>query len=234
MSKNSAMLSAYDVKVHKFGRISTIVLILALLAVPAMMSLIWKIGLDIGGTVAALMGVFILMFIIGTIEFFGYPPIIGPGASYLAFTTGNIINMKLPVAVSSVGISGFEPGSKNAEIVSMIAVAVSSLVTMVILFIGMLFLSMILPILQSPILTPAFENFMPALLGALAVPLFVSEIKTAWVPILIAAIATLVLGYTFVTNYVPFLMPVFLAIAVLSKYVQYRKAKKAKEIQSKT
>jgi hypothetical protein len=88
--------------------------------------------------------------------------------------------------------------------------------------------------LQSPILTPAFENFMPALLGALAVPLFVSEIKTAWVPILIAAIATLVLGYTFVTNYVPFLMPVFLAIAVLSKYVQYRKAKKAKEIQSKT
>jgi len=233
MSKNSSIVTSFDKKVHGFGRISTVILILSLIAVPVMMSLIWKVGVDIGGTAAALMGVFILMFIIGTIEFFSYPPIIGPGATYLAFTTGNIINMKLPIAVSSVGISGVERGSKEAEIISMIAVAVSSIVTMIILFVGMLFISLILPILESPVLKPAFENFMPALLGALAVPLFVKEIKTAWLPIVVAVVATLVLGYSFVSGYVPFLMPIFLVIAVLAKYVQYKKAKKAQATEAK-
>ncbi|MEL7610455.1 MAG: hypothetical protein AAGU74_13265 [Bacillota bacterium] len=227
MRKNSIAMSDYDKKVHRFGRISTIILILALIAVPLAMNLIWGIAIDVGATVKGFIGIFTMMFIIGIVEFFSYAPILGAGGTYLSFTTGNILNMKLPAAVSSVGISGFKNGSKEAEIISMIAVAVSSLVTMLILLIGMLFISAILPVIESPAIAPAFANFMPALLGALAVPLFIKEIKTAWVPSVIAAIATLVLGYALVSGYLPLLMPIFLAIAVLTKYVQYKKAKKA-------
>ena len=231
MSKIKITLSEYDRKIHRFGRITTIILILALLCVPLSMSLIWHISIDTTSTATAIMGILVMFILIGIVEFFSYAPILGPGGTYISFNTGNILNMKLPAAISSVEIAGFEPGSKDAELVSMIAIAVSSIVTTLIIFIGMLFVSALLPILESTVLKPAFDNFMPAILGALGIPILLKDIKTAWLPCLIAAIATIVLGYSTVGGLVSLLMPVFLVIAVLAKFVQYKKSIKTTEKQ---
>ncbi len=228
-SKNT---TSYDNTVHRLGRVSTIIMLLALVAVPTATAILFNVQVDVNKTVTAFLGAFSLFGVIGTIEFFSYAPVLGAGGQYLSSITGNISNMKLPAALSGIKLSKFEPGSKEAEVVSTIAIAISSLVTTAIVFLGMLFISMFLPILQSPVLAPAFSNMMPALMGALAVPYFMKDFKTASVPCLIAAILTLVLGYSTVAGLQSYLMPVFLILTVLWTRVLFAFKKKEQKVES--
>lgn len=212
----------YETSLHRLGRISTAVMLVALISVPVAISIIFGIQVEIDKTVAAFIGAFSLFGIIGAIEFFSYAPILGAGGQYLSFITGNIGNLKLPAALSGIKISGYASGSKESEVISMIAIAVSSLVTTLIVFIGMLFVGQFLPVLQSPILAPAFSNLMPALLGALATPVLIKDFRTASLPCLAAAAVTLTLGYPMVARYQSFLMPAFLVIAVGWRFILYK------------
>ncbi len=217
-------MSVYDSNLHRLGRISTSILILLLASVPVLLGIIFDVQVNIVKTLTIIMGVAPLFIIVGVVDFFSIVPVLGVGASYLGFITGNTLNMKVPAAISSIKVSQFEPGTKQADIVAMIAVAVSAIVTMVIVFISMLFISSLLPVIQSPALAPAFENVMPALLGALSVPIFRKDIKTAIVPCILVAILTLVLGYSMITKYEIFAIPVMLLVALGWKYIQYKKS----------
>ena len=119
------------------------------------------------------------------VEFLVYVPILGAGASYLSFITGNIINMKLPCAYNAREIAGTEAGTPEDGIITTLSVAVSSLVTMLIIFIGVLLLIPLTPILQNPTLKPAFDNLLPALFGALAAQYFTKSWKITAVPLLL-------------------------------------------------
>ncbi len=145
---------------------------------------------------------------------------------YQVFITGNTMNMKLPAAQSGQKLAGVKPGSKEADIVSVISIGVSSLVTMVILFVGMLLASWMLPLLSSETLAPAFDNLMPAIMGALLVPKIKQDPVLASVPCIIAAIVTLVLGYATVTMLQTYLLPVFLILSVGWGYFIYRQHQK--------
>lgn len=212
----------YETALHRLGKISTAVMLVALISVPIVMTMIFGIEVEADKTLTAFVGAFSLFGIIGAIEFFSYAPILGAGGQYLSFITGNIGNLKLPAALSGIKISGYATGSKEAEVISMISIAASSIMTTLIIFIGMLFVGQFLPLLQSPILAPAFSNLMPALLGALATPVFVKDLRTASVPCLAAAAVTLAIGYPMVARYQAFLMPVFLVIAVGWSFVLYK------------
>ena len=216
----------YNERIHRLGRISTIIMLIALVCVPIITGIVFKVQIDVGKTITAFFAAFSMFGIVGTVEFFSYAPILGAGGQYLSFITGNISNMKMPAAISSIKLAKLEPGSKEANVISTIAIGVSSIVTTLIIFLGMLFLGSILPILQSPTLAPAFNNMMPALLGALATPMFLKDIKGASVPCIIAAILTIILGYSTIAGYQSFLLPVFLVIAVAWKYILTRMGKK--------
>ena len=58
--------------------------------------------------------------------------------------TGYILNLKLPSAINAIKVSGFKLGTKEADVVVGIAIAISSLVTLVILAIGVVLLVMCL------------------------------------------------------------------------------------------
>jgi len=218
---------SYESSLHLLGRISTAIILVALISVPAAIGLAFGVKVDVSSTAAVILGVISMFGVIGAIEFISYAPILGVGGQYLAFITGNIANMKLPAAISGVKVSGYAPGTKEAEIVSTIAIAISSLVTTAILILGLIFLSSLLPVLQSPTLTPAFTNMMPALLGALATPFFFKDLKTASVPMVFAALLTLLLGYALISQLQAFLMPVSLAVAIGWSYFLYKRKKKA-------
>lgn len=219
---------SYESTLHTLGRWSTAIVLAALISVPLLIGLLFSVKIDIPATGAVILGVISMFGVIGAIEFVSYAPILGIGGQYLSFITGNIANMKLPAAISSVKVSGYAPGTKEAEIVSTIAIAISSLVTTAILALGMVFLSSLLPVLQSPTLSPAFTNMMPALLGALATPFFLKDYRTASVPMLFAAILTLILGYAAISQLQAFLMPVMLAVAIGWAFFLYKKKIKAK------
>jgi hypothetical protein len=88
--------------------------------------------------------------------------------------------------------------------------------------------------MQSPQLQPAFANLMPALLGALATPMFFKDktaIKAASVPSLLAMAISLGIGFAAFSRLTSMAMPIFMAIAVAWRYVLYKsdlkKAEKA-------
>lgn len=114
--------------------------------------------------------------------------ILGAGASYLSFITGNIINMKLPCAYNSREIAGTEAGTPEDGIITTLSVAVSSLVTMLVIFIGVMLLIPLTPILQNPTLKPAFDNLLPALFGALASQYFTKSWKITAIPLILMTV----------------------------------------------
>lgn len=226
-SKTKSELSTYQRQLHTFGRVTNVIAVLALLAVPVVLQLVNGIKLDMGATGKALVGILSLMGVMAVVEFATYAPMLGPGATYLTFITGNTVNMKLPSAMSSCKIAEVETNSAEGEIISTIAVAVSSLVTIAILLVGLIGLSFILPILQSPGLKPAFDNLMPALMGALAAPVLLKDLKISSVPVILAAILTFILGFSMFTMYQGILMPFFLILTILWRYTFYRREKRA-------
>ena len=108
---------------------------------------------------------------------------LGAGGSYLAFITGNVTNMKIPCAMNARDIAKTEVGTPENEIVSTISVAVSAIVTTLVILVGVILLVPLQPVLNNPVLQPAFNNVVPALFGALALKYFAKSPKIAIIPL---------------------------------------------------
>jgi len=221
-NKEKQNLSTYQSQIHRMGRLSSILVVIALILVPVALTLTSGVEIDISTTLRALVGLLSLIVVISIVEFISYAPVLGAGATYLGFITGNIMNLKLPAAINAIKVAEVNPTSNEAEAVSTIAVAVSSIVTVAILLVGMIGISFILPVLQSPILKPAFNNLMPALMGALATPLFLKNLKTVSLPAVLVAILVFVMGFTAFSRVQSLLIPFFLAITIGWRYFLYR------------
>jgi len=110
---------------------------------------------------------------------------LGAGGSYLAFITGNVTNMKIPCAMNARDIAKTEVGTPENEIVSTISVAVSAIVTTLVILVGVIMLVPLQPVLSAPVLQPAFNNVVPALFGALGLKYFAKSPKIAAIPLLL-------------------------------------------------
>ena len=119
------------------------------------------------------------------VETVTFGPMLGAGGSYLSFVTGNISNLKLPCALNALEQNGVAATSEEGEVVSTIAIAVSSIVTTVIIILGVILIVPLSPILQAPVLDPAFDQMLPALFGALGVAFVSKNWKIAIAPILL-------------------------------------------------
>lgn len=93
---------------------------------------------------------------------------VGTASSYLAFVTGNLTSLKVPAALTAMENAGTKPGTDEGEVISTLAVATSSIVTTVIIALGVALLVPLTPLLENPAVKPAFDNILPALFGGLA------------------------------------------------------------------
>lgn len=178
----------YNKSIHRLGRISTAIAILLILQVPIVMTITNFAAFDFGKTAGAVVQVWMVYIPVCITEILSFTPALGQGGTYLAFITGNISNMKLPSSVSGQNLLGVEPGSDEAEVASVLSIGVSTIVTMLVLAIGMFFLQYLVPILQHPVLKPGFDNIMPALLGAMVINYIVRSPKLVIVPLVMALI----------------------------------------------
>ena len=125
-------------------------------------------------------------------EFILYTPMLGAGGSYLAFITGNLINMKIPCAMNAKELVGAKSGTKENEIIATLSIATASLVTILVLALGVALLIPLQPILQAPALQPAFDSVVPALFGAMAYQYFRGHMNMAvWPLVLMGVLFTL-------------------------------------------
>ena len=70
------------------------------------------------------------------VEYLIYVPMLGSGASYLSFITGNLSNLKIPCAINARDLANAKVGTPENEVISTLSVATSSLVTVVVLALG--------------------------------------------------------------------------------------------------
>jgi hypothetical protein len=178
-----------------------------------------------------LLGVAPVFWTVTLIEFFTYLPMLGTGGSYLGFVTGNVSNLKVPCALNAMESAEVAPGTEEGEVVSTVAIAVSSMVTTLIIALGVLLLSQIQFILEAPILQPAFQNILPALFGALGVVYVSKNWKIAMAPMLVMIVIFVflpmfgVIDSATLSGYVGILVPVGALIAIGAGRVLYKKGK---------
>ena len=80
---------------------------------------------------------------------------------------------------------GADIKTEEGEIVSTIAIAVSSIITTLIIVLGVLLITPLTPILNSPVLAPAFDQILPALFGGLGVVYISKNWKIAIAPVVL-------------------------------------------------
>ena len=175
----------YMDSVHHYGRIWGIVVAIALLSFPLILSLIFKTAPDFGILLAGIVATAPMYWAVGIVEIFTYVPMLGAGGTYLSFVTGNISNLKLPCAIDAMERAGVKATSEEGEVISTISIAVSSIVTTLIILIGVICIVPLTPILESPVLVPAFDMILPALFGGLAVVFISKNAKLSIAPIIL-------------------------------------------------
>lgn len=178
----------YNVRTHIYGRIGLVIGIILMLGLPFAMGLILNAMPNMHAFWKGFAQVAVVYIPSCIVEFLIYTPMLGAGGSYLAFITGNLINMKIPCMMNSKDITGAEAGTPESEIVSTLSIAASALTTTAVIAIGVLLLIPLQPILSSPVLAPAFDNVVPALFGALAFQYFRKGIKIVVIPLVIMTV----------------------------------------------
>ena len=212
----------YMESVHRYGRIWGITVAAVLLAFPLILSLVFKTAPDFGVLLAGIFATAPMYWAVGIVEIFTYVPMLGAGGTYLSFVTGNISNLKLPCAIDAMERAGVKATDEEGEVISTIAIAVSSIVTTLIILVGVICIVPLTPILESPVLVPAFDMILPALFGGLAVVFISKNAKLS-----IAPIALMLILFIFVpalnASTVGIMVPVGVIFTVIVARILYKK-----------
>ena len=169
--------------VHRDGRIWNLGVMILLLAFPLSVACIFGVTPDWGALGMGLIATAPMYWAVGAIETVTFVPMLGAGGSYLSFVTGNISNLKLPCALNALEQNEVSANSEEGEVISTIAIATSSIVTTIIIIIGVICIVPLTPVLEAPVLEPAFAQILPALFGGLGVAFVSKNWKIAVAPI---------------------------------------------------
>jgi hypothetical protein len=208
--------------VHRDGRIWNLVMMIILLMFPVAVGLIFNALPDWKGVGLGLLATAPMYWAVGIVEVITFIPMLGAGGSYLSFVTGNISNLKLPCAINALENAKVSAKTEEGEIVSTIAIAVSSIVTTVIIAIGVLLIVPLEPILSQPILKPAFDQMLPALFGALGVALISKNWKLAIAPVILM-LALFILVPALDSSMVGIMVPVGVVFTIAFSRFLYKK-----------
>ena len=171
-SNKITISDSFQAWAHKWGRIGTLIALIYMIALPFIVLTAYDSMPSLGeifniGTISILM-IYIPVVIS---EALSYTPILG-SSSYLTFITGNIMNLKLPVAVNAMKLAKKEPNTPEGDAISSVAVAVSSIMTIIILALAALLSAWISPVFELPAVKTASNYLIPALFGSLTLGLF--------------------------------------------------------------
>ena len=212
----------YMDSVHRDGRIWGILVAVVLLAFPLLLSLIFQTAPDLGVLLQGILATAPMYWAVGIVEIFTYVPMLGAGGTYLSFVTGNISNLKLPCAIDAMERAGVKATDEEGEVISTIAIAVSSIVTTLIILIGVICIVPLTPILESPVLEPAFDMILPALFGGLAVVFISKNAKLSIAPIILM-LALFIFIPALNASTVGIMVPVGVVFTVIVARILYKK-----------
>ena len=215
---------AYLKSTHRIGRTVSVITLVLLVGAPFAIGMLLGASPDLGAVAQAFLSVGLVWTVSSVVEFLVYTPMLGAGGSYLAFITGNLINMKIPCAMNAKELVDAKSGTAENEVIATLSIATSALVTIVVLALGVVLLIPLRPVLESPVLRPAFDQVVPALFGAMAYKYFRKDPALAMIPL--AAMTVLFILVPSLTSSTSFMIIPSGALAILLAWLKYRKTMK--------
>ena len=227
-TERKTYLEQFNRRTYVLGRIVSAITLVLLVGAPFLIGTFLGAMPDLGAVAKGFLSVGLVWTVSSVAEFLIYTPMLGAGGGYLAFITGNLINMKIPCAVNARDIVGTKTGTAENEIISTLSIATSSLVTIVVLALGVALLVPLQPVLQSPVLQPAFANVVPALFGAMAYQYFRKNVQVAVAPLVVMSLLFMLVPS--LTGSTSFMIIPSGALAIGIAYSMYRKQKKEADV----
>ena len=215
---------AYLKSTHRLGRIVSMITLVLLVGAPFAIGALLGTAPDLGAVGRGFLSAGLVWTISSVVEYLVYTPMLGAGGSYLAFITGNLINMKIPCAMNAKELVDAKSGTAENEVIATLSIATSSLVTIVVLAAGVALLIPLQPVLQSPVLAPAFDNVVPALFGAMAYKYYRKDPLLAMIPL--AAMIVLFTLVPSLASSTSFMIIPSGALAIALSWFKYRRETK--------
>ena len=214
-------MDRYLNRTHLYGRIWMVVTLLLFLSVPTLICAHLGVNPELVKIGKGLSTVALVFYPTAVIEVITYAPLLGTGGTYLAFVTGNITNLKLPVALNAMESAEVEPNSEKGEVISTISIASSSIVTTVIIA---LFVLLFRPLLggimqEGSVFAPAFQQVTPALFGALCASYLAKHWKISILPIFVLTFILIFAG----TLGTGVLIPIGVVVSLLGAHIMFKK-----------
>ncbi len=154
---------------HRFGRIGALMGVAFMLGIPVIICSVYGIWPKNIMQVLTVSSGLLAIFIPANIsEVLSFSPALG-SASYIAFLTGNVTNLKLPCALNAMAQSEVTQGTEEGDIISSIAIGASSIATTLVIIAGVILLVPLQPLLTSAPVQTATTYMLPALFGSLIV-----------------------------------------------------------------
>lgn len=214
-------MKTYMEKTYQYGKLWIWTALFVIVMVPVLVCLHYNAWPEGTAVLKGLLGVAPIYWTVGCIEVITYTPMLGTGGTFLAFVTGNLTSIKAPSALNAMENAGVKIDSEEGEVISTIAIATSTIVTTLIIVIGVCALSYLTPILDSPIMAPAFDHILPALFGGLGIVYISKNWKLSIAP-LVCMIA-LFLAVPSLASSVGVLVPVGVLITLGAGRIMYKK-----------
>lgn len=219
----------YTNSIHRIGRLSTLLIVICLLGAPTIFCMKHNCLPELSLMLQPLLAILVALTPTGLSEVFSYAPALG-SASYITFITGNVVNLKFPVVVAAQEMAGVEANTPKADAVSTMAVALSSIETVVIICLGVLLMKPLQPVLQAPAFQTASNYIIPALFGGMGIGVLVKsggnmKIERKWLVsllplVLIFAALMVIKGFTSYQGYAMILM---IPVTIAWSYFLYKK-----------
>ena len=227
--KEKVALDPFTEWAHKSGRVFMVLFIAYMLVIPFIVCTVYDCMPSFKMCLPGLIAITAIMGPASIAEVGSYTPILG-SSTYLTFASGNVMNLKIPCIINAQQIAKVEPNTVEGDAVALIATAVSSAVTIIILAIGVVLLSFIKPILENPYVVTASDYLLPALFGCMALGLLSSgngktKVKIHLLPALVPALlvtALTVLGIGS-TGLAGILIIVMIPVTILCARILWKK-----------
>lgn len=178
---------------HRLG-IATLLLGLGMTLLPGLyLSFVLGAWPGIEAVTRAFIAIAAFAGVIWVIEPISYFPMLGVTGTYMSFLSGNIGNMRLPVVVACQNAVDAEVGSKKAEVVAVIGIAVSVVVNLVFVLAMVLLGTFLLTLLPEVIVSMLKEYTLPSIYAAVFL-MFISTAKEPLHAVVAIALALIVVA----------------------------------------
>ena len=175
----------------KWGRLTSLIGVAASFVPVIILSFVFKIVPPIDAIIAAATIRISACLVYYFIEPISFQPVLGIPGTYMAFLSGNLSNLRVPCSSVAQKAAGVEEGTPQGAVLSTIGVAVSIVVNLVVLTIGVFLGAQVIAMIPESFVN-ALVYLVPALYGAMLMQMVLYAPKIALIAVPLSIVTLII------------------------------------------